>query len=147
MDIQRSILIVALAIVSYMMVLQWNQDYGQAALPTEIAATSSTVPGLPDTTAATSTPAGSDDIPSATAVVEPSAISAAPAAASNAGAPGSAVSIAKANEDAGERFLKLLMTQIQNQDPLNPMDNAQMTTQMAQINTVAGIEKLNDSMT
>lgn len=64
-----------------------------------------------------------------------------------AGAPGTAVSIAKANEDAGERFLKLLMTQIQNQDPLNPMDNAQMTTQMAQINTVAGIEKLNDSMT
>ena len=83
MDIQRSILIVALAIVSYMMVLQWNQDYGQAALPTEIAATSSTVPGLPDTTAATSTPAVGDDIPSANAAVEPSAISAAPAAVSD----------------------------------------------------------------
>lgn len=57
------------------------------------------------------------------------------------------VSLAKANEEAGERFLKLLMTQIQNQDPLNPMDNAQLTTQMAQINTVAGIDKLNDTMT
>ncbi len=41
------------------------------------------------------------------------------------------------------RFLKLLTTQLQNQDPLNPMDNAQMTSQMAQINTVNGIEKLN----
>lgn len=29
MDIQRTILLVALAVVSYMMVLQWNQDYGQ----------------------------------------------------------------------------------------------------------------------
>lgn len=59
---------------------------------------------------------------------------------------GATASLAKANEEAGERFLKLLMTQIQNQDPLNPMDNAQLTTQMAQINTVAGIEKLNTSM-
>ncbi len=33
MDIQRSILLVALAIVSYLMVLQWNEDYGQAAIP------------------------------------------------------------------------------------------------------------------
>lgn len=60
---------------------------------------------------------------------------------------GVGASIAKANEEAGERFLKLLMTQIQNQDPLNPMDNAQLTTQMAQINTVAGIERLNTTMT
>jgi flagellar basal-body rod modification protein FlgD len=47
--------------------------------------------------------------------------------------------------DAGtaDRFLKLLVTQLQNQDPLNPMDNAQVTSQMAQINTVNGIEKLN----
>ena len=33
MDIQRSILIVALAIVSYIMVLKWNEDYGQPQLP------------------------------------------------------------------------------------------------------------------
>jgi YidC/Oxa1 family membrane protein insertase len=82
MDIQRSILIVALAIVSYMMVLQWNQDYGQTALPTEIAATNSTVPGLPDTPGTTTTAVGSDDIPSVTNAAEPSAISAAPAAVS-----------------------------------------------------------------
>ncbi len=51
------------------------------------------------------------------------------------------------NADAQDRFLKLLVTQMQNQDPLNPMDNAQVTSQMAQINTVTGIEKLNTSMT
>ncbi len=50
--------------------------------------------------------------------------------------------------DAGsaDRFLKLLVTQMQNQDPLNPMDNAQITSQMAQINTVNGIEKLNTTV-
>lgn len=48
--------------------------------------------------------------------------------------------------EASDRFLKLLVTQMQNQDPLNPMDNAQVTSQMAQINTVTGIEKLNTTM-
>ena len=44
--------------------------------------------------------------------------------------------------DAGsaDRFLKLLVAQMQSQDPLNPMDNAQVTSQMAQINTVNGID-------
>jgi flagellar basal-body rod modification protein FlgD len=45
-----------------------------------------------------------------------------------------------------DRFLKLLVTQLKNQDPLNPMDNAQMTSQLAQISTVSGIEKLNTTM-
>ena len=45
-----------------------------------------------------------------------------------------------------DRFLKLLVAQINNQDPLNPMDNAQMTTQMAQINTVSGIQQLNKTL-
>ena len=50
MDIKRTILIVALAVVSYVMVLKWNQDYGQAALPTQnVAASSTTAPALPDT--------------------------------------------------------------------------------------------------
>ncbi|MGD9786447.1 MAG: flagellar hook assembly protein FlgD [Sulfuricellaceae bacterium] len=48
--------------------------------------------------------------------------------------------------DAQDRFLKLLVAQMQNQDPLNPMDNAQVTTQMAQIQTVSGIEKLNQTL-
>ena len=48
--------------------------------------------------------------------------------------------------EMSDRFLKLLVTQMQNQDPLNPLDNAQVTTQMAQINTVSGIEKVNRSI-
>lgn len=44
------------------------------------------------------------------------------------------------------KFLNLLVTQLKNQDPLNPMDNAQMTTQLAQISTVSGLEKLNATL-
>ena len=45
-----------------------------------------------------------------------------------------------------DRFMKLLVAQLNNQDPMNPMDNAQLTSQTAQISTVSGIEKLNDSV-
>lgn len=51
--------------------------------------------------------------------------------------------IATSDAASADRFLKLLVAQMQNQDPLAPMDNAQVTSQMAQINTVSGIEKLN----
>lgn len=50
------------------------------------------------------------------------------------------------DNDAADRFLKLLVAQMKNQDPLNPMDNAQVTTQMAQISTVSGIDKLNTTV-
>jgi flagellar basal-body rod modification protein FlgD len=55
---------------------------------------------------------------------------------------------AKTKNDAGseDRFLKLLVAQMQNQDPMNPLDNAQVTSQMAQINTVSGIDKLNKTV-
>jgi flagellar basal-body rod modification protein FlgD len=58
-----------------------------------------------------------------------------------------ASSLASAS-DAGsqDRFLKLLVTQLQNQDPLSPMDNAELTSQIAQINTVTGIATLNTSV-
>ena len=56
-------------------------------------------------------------------------------------------SVATQNQAGAEdRFLKLLVAQMQNQDPLNPMDNAQVTSQMAQIQSVNGIEKLNRSV-
>jgi len=45
-----------------------------------------------------------------------------------------------------EQFLTLLVTQLRNQDPLNPMDNAGITTQLAQLSTVSGIEKLNQTV-
>ncbi|WP_410499220.1 flagellar hook assembly protein FlgD [Chitinibacter sp. S2-10] len=49
-------------------------------------------------------------------------------------------------EEQQDRFMKLLVKQLQSQDPMNPMDNAQTTSQIAQINTVSGIEKLNQTM-
>ncbi|MCJ0975746.1 membrane protein insertase YidC [Pseudomonas sp. PS1] len=49
MDIKRSILLVALAIVAYLLVLQWNQDYGQAELPPETSQEQSQAASLPDT--------------------------------------------------------------------------------------------------
>jgi len=47
---------------------------------------------------------------------------------------------------SADRFLKLLVAQMQSQDPLNPMDNAQVTSQMAQISTVSGIAQLNTTV-
>lgn len=46
-----------------------------------------------------------------------------------------------------DRFLKLLVAQMNNQDPMSPMDNSQLTSQTAQISTVSGIEKLNSTIT
>ena len=59
---------------------------------------------------------------------------------------GSAASAGVSDAGSADRFLKLLVTQLQNQDPLNPMDNAEITSQMAQINTVSGIERLNTGL-
>jgi flagellar basal-body rod modification protein FlgD len=53
---------------------------------------------------------------------------------------------ATSGADIQDRFLKLLVTQMKNQDPLNPMDNAQVTSQLAQISTVNGIQQLNTTV-
>lgn len=72
----------------------------------------------------------------------------APSSTSNDVAVSSTPAVASTNDATvtSDRFLKLLVAQMQNQDPLNPMDNAQVTSQMAQINTVSGIEKLNSTV-
>jgi flagellar basal-body rod modification protein FlgD len=49
-------------------------------------------------------------------------------------------------EDAENRFLTLLVNQLKNQDPLNPLQNAEVTSQLAQISTVTGIDKLNSTL-
>ena len=49
--------------------------------------------------------------------------------------------------DLQTTFLTLLVTQLQNQDPTNPMDSSQMTSQLAQISTVSGISNLQTSLT
>ena len=43
-------------------------------------------------------------------------------------------------------FMTLLVTQLQNQDPLKPLENSELTSQLAQINTVSGIDSLNETM-
>jgi flagellar basal-body rod modification protein FlgD len=44
------------------------------------------------------------------------------------------------------KFMTLLVTQLKNQDPLNPLDNAQITSQLAQLSTVTGVNKLNTTL-
>jgi flagellar basal-body rod modification protein FlgD len=51
-----------------------------------------------------------------------------------------------ATEDIQNRFLTMLTAQLKNQDPTAPMDSAQMTSQLAQISTVDGIERLNKTL-
>jgi flagellar basal-body rod modification protein FlgD len=45
-----------------------------------------------------------------------------------------------------DKFMTLLVTQLKNQDPLNPLDNAQITSQLAQLSTVTGVNKLNATL-
>ncbi len=42
-----------------------------------------------------------------------------------------------------DQFLKLLVTQIKNQNPMDPMQNQEFMGQLAQFSTLEGIEKLN----
>lgn len=58
----------------------------------------------------------------------------------------SLTSSATSAQELSDRFLKLLVAQMQNQDPLNPLDNAEVTSQMAQISTVSGLDKVNSSV-
>ncbi|MGU3524251.1 flagellar hook assembly protein FlgD [Enterobacteriaceae bacterium C23F] len=48
--------------------------------------------------------------------------------------------------DLSQNFMTLLVAQMQNQDPTNPMDNNQLTSQLAQFNMAAGVEKMNQGM-
>lgn len=59
-----------------------------------------------------------------------------------------AAAMAAASSSSGmeQRFLTLLTTQLNNQDPLNPLDNAQLTSQLAQMSTVSGIEQMNTTL-
>jgi flagellar basal-body rod modification protein FlgD len=65
-----------------------------------------------------------------------------------ASAAGTGSSSTSGSNDIGSQnaFLQLLVTQMQNQDPLNPMDNSQITSQLAQISTVTGVNNLNTSI-
>jgi flagellar basal-body rod modification protein FlgD len=52
----------------------------------------------------------------------------------------------KSDDSLGQAdFLKLLITQLENQDPLSPQDNSAFVAQLAQFSTLQGIENLNSN--
>ncbi len=54
--------------------------------------------------------------------------------------------VAKQQDDLGkDAFLKLMLIQMKNQDPLNPMDNQAMLSQMAQFSSLEQMSNLNDN--
>lgn len=58
-----------------------------------------------------------------------------------------AANIARGENDVAaqkDQFLKLMLAQMKNQDPLNPMDGAEYASQMAQFSTVEGIQNMKD---
>ncbi|MCQ4259057.1 flagellar hook assembly protein FlgD [Stutzerimonas stutzeri] len=52
----------------------------------------------------------------------------------------------KSNDLGKNEFLELLVTQLNNQNPLEPQENGEFIAQLAQFSTVEGVEKLNSSM-
>ncbi|WLI76345.1 flagellar hook capping FlgD N-terminal domain-containing protein [Kosakonia sp. H02] len=58
----------------------------------------------------------------------------------------SSVDTGSSADDLLNNFMTLLVAQMQNQDPTSPMDNNQLTAQLAQFNTAAGVEQLNTTM-
>jgi len=68
------------------------------------------------------------------------------APASTSTAASAASSSVGSSQSLAQTFLTLLVAQMNNQDPLNPVDNAQLTEQMAQISTVTGINNLNTTV-
>lgn len=60
---------------------------------------------------------------------------------------GAQASKAKGNDEMDkDAFLKLLVTQLQYQDPLEPTDNTEFVAQLAQFSSLEGINNLNSSM-
>jgi flagellar basal-body rod modification protein FlgD len=45
-----------------------------------------------------------------------------------------------------DEFLKLMITELTNQDPLNPMDNAQLVEQIGQIRSISATTQLSDTL-
>lgn len=60
--------------------------------------------------------------------------------------PKSPTDIGSNAEDIQNNFLKMLMAQIQNQNPLDPAKPAEFTSQLSQLNTMKGINDLNASV-
>ncbi|MBR9805157.1 flagellar biosynthesis protein FlgD, partial [bacterium] len=65
------------------------------------------------------------------------------------------ISIARTQEESSatndasalgkDAFLRLMVAQLQNQDPLNPAENGEFMSQLAQFSSVEGIQNINES--
>ena len=56
-------------------------------------------------------------------------------------------STTKSNDELGKtEFLKLLVTELQNQDPLNPMQDQDFIAQMAQFSSLEQMQNMNSSI-
>ena len=53
---------------------------------------------------------------------------------------------AETSETGQDMFFKLLITQLQHQDPLNPMDSTDFTAQLAQFSQLEKLDKMNSSL-
>ena len=50
------------------------------------------------------------------------------------------------NDISSGQFMELLISELQNQDPLNPMDNSQMVQQISQIRSIGATDSLTSSL-
>lgn len=57
-----------------------------------------------------------------------------------------AVEEESSNNLGKDEFLRLLVTQMENQNPLEPQDNGEFIAQLAQFSSLEGIDNLNDTM-
>ncbi len=51
----------------------------------------------------------------------------------------------KVEETKSDQFMQLMLAQLKNQDPLEPQENGEFLTQLAQMETASGISELQDS--
>ena len=60
---------------------------------------------------------------------------------------GALLSTTQSNVMGKDDFLNLLITQLQNQDPLNPTDSTEFTAQLAQFSSLEQLGNVNENLT
>jgi flagellar basal-body rod modification protein FlgD len=65
---------------------------------------------------------------------------------STSGSSSSAITQAAGGEMGKDQFVKLLVTEMQNQDPLNPMDGKELAVQLAQFSSVEQLMNVNTKL-
>jgi len=58
----------------------------------------------------------------------------------------SQVASGTSSKTIGDQFMKMLVAQLQNQDPLNPMDPTAMTAQLTQLSSLQQLESINKTL-